>query len=76
MENNVVEFKNINLCRGRLYGTGWIKDKSRGEDKVRHPCPLCGEPMADFSTMDEMFFHCEYCNKNVVDRNSGVKIVL
>ena len=76
VEDAMVEFKNVNLCMGCLEATGWIKGWSKGEEGVRHPCPICGEPMADFSTMDEMFFHCEECDKNVVDRNNGIKIVL
>ena len=76
VEYAVVDYEGRNLCMGCLEATGWIKGWSKGEERVRHPCPLCGEPMADFSTMDEMFFHCEYCNKNVVDRNNGIKIVL
>ena len=76
VEDAMIEFEGRNLCRGCLEAIGWIKGWSKGEDKVRHPCPLCGEPMADFSTMDEMFFHCEDCDKTVVDRNNGIKIVL
>lgn len=76
VDEAVAEYEGMNLCRGCLEAIGWIKGWSKGEDKPRNPCPLCGEPMADFNTMDELFFQCEECGKTIVDRNIGIKIVL
>jgi len=75
-DNQPAEFEGTCLCRECLEAIAWIKGWSKGEEKIRYPCPLCGEPMADFSTMDEVFFRCEECGRSVVDRNIGIKIVI
>jgi len=73
-ENWVAEFEGRNLCRGCLEAIAWIRGFSRGEDTPNNPCPICGAPMADYSTLDELFFHCEDCDKAFVDRSKGIEL--
>lgn len=70
----LVEFEGEILCNWCLKAVGWIRGVSRGPDIPNHPCPRCGAPMADYSTPDELFFHCEDCNVVFKDPNKGINI--